>query len=262
MPKLKSEANLFITERTCVIAQPTFMPWIGWFDLADQADMMIILDDVQFSKQSWQQRNRLRTPGGLGFLSVPVKTSGRSQQLISEVELANKASVEKLLLSIQGYCARAPYFRGYFPGLVEAMRQGAVTGKLAELNISVIRWVMLTLGITTPLIRSSELEITGKRSEYVAALCQAVGAVRYLSPAGSEKYLLEDRQVFDDHEIKVWLHVYAHPEYRQCFRPFEPFASIVDLIFNSGPEALSIVRSGRRAPCELGFSETRNQQNI
>lgn len=239
-------------QRTCVIAQPTFIPWIGWFDLADQADVMIILDDVQFSKQSWQQRNRLRTPEGLTMLSVPVKSSGRSQQLINEVELANEASVEKLLRSIQGYCARAPHFRDYFPGFSSAMREGAATGRLAELNIAAIRWILQALGINVPLFRSSEIQTEGKRGEYVAALCEEVGATRYLSPAGAEGYLQEDRPAFDRRGIQVELHVYVHPEYQQCFKPFEPYASVLDLIFNTGPEALTVLRGGRRPARPLG----------
>ena len=245
--------------RTCVIAQPTFIPWMGWFDLADQADVMIILDDVQFSKQSWQQRNRLRTPEGLGFLSVSVKSAGRSHQLINEVELANEASVEKLLRTIQGYYARAPFFREHFPGLGAAMREGAATGRLAELNIAVIRWIMQTLGIDVPLVRSSKLETDGKRGEYVAALCEEVGATRYLSPAGAEDYLREDRPAFDRRGIRVELHVYEHPEYRQCFKPFEPYASVLDLIFNTGPDALAVLRAGRRPARPLGAPPPRRR---
>lgn len=240
--------------RICVIVQPTFIPWAGQFDLADQADVMIILDDVQFSKQSWQQRNRLRSPEGLTVLSVPVKSSGRSQQLINEVELANEASVEKLLRSIQGYCARAPYFRDYFPDFSAAMREGAATGRLAGLNITVLRWMLGALGIDTPLVLSSSLQADGKRGDYVAALCEEVGATAYLSPAGAEAYLLEDRGAFDERHISVWLQVYSHPEYRQCFKPFEPYASALDLIFNTGPDALTILRTGRRAPRSLGYA--------
>ena len=246
------ETQIVPRNRTCVIAQPTFIPWIGWFDLADQSDVMIILDDVQFSKQSWQQRNRLRTPQGLDYLSVSVKSAGRSHQLINEVELANEALVEKLLRTIQANYARAPFFREYFSGLCAAMRDGASTGKLAELNIAVIRWIMQTLGIGLPLIRSSELESYGDRGEYVAALCEEVGATRYLSPAGAEDYLVEDRAAFDQRGIQVALHVYEHPEYRQCFKPFEPYASVLDLIFNTGSQALAILRSGRRLARPLG----------
>lgn len=239
-------------ERTCVILQPTFIPWMGFFDLIDQADVVIILDDVQFSKQSWQQRNRLRTSEGLGILSVPVKSAGRSHQLINEVELANEGVVEKLLRSIQGYCARAPFFRDLFPGFSAAMRSGAASGHLAELNIALIKWIMNFMGLEVPLLRSSDLRVQGKRGEYVAALCEAVGANRYLSPAGAESYLIEDRDAFDRRGISVCLHVYAHPEYRQCFKPFDPYASVIDLIFNTGPESLSILRSGRRTARPLG----------
>ena len=87
-PMNKSTDNT--NSRTCVIAQPTFIPWIGWFDLADQSDVMIILDDVQFSKQSWQQRNRLRTPQGLDYLSVSVKSAtsdGRRYEDTRSVEI-------------------------------------------------------------------------------------------------------------------------------------------------------------------------------
>lgn len=233
---------------------------MGWFDLADQADVMIILDDVQFSKQSWQQRNRIRTPEGLAFLSVPVKSAGRSHQLINQVELANKASFEKLLRTIQTYYARAPFFREYFPSLGATMREGVATDKLAELNIIVIRWIMQALGIEKSLTRSSELEVNGKRGEYVAALCQKVGATDYLSPAGAENYLLEDHLAFDSQGIPVELQVYVHPEYRQCFKPFEPYTSVLDLIFNTGTEALAILRSGRRSPRALGIPA--NIENI
>jgi hypothetical protein len=136
------------------------------------------------------------------------------------------------------------------------MREGASTGKLAELNIAVIRWIMQALGIDVPLVRSSELEMDGKRGEYVAALCEKVGATRYLSPAGAQDYLLEDRSAFDSRGIPVELQVYVHPEYRQCFKPFEPYASVLDLIFNTGSEALTILRSGRRPSRALGTTSS------
>jgi hypothetical protein len=241
-----SENTKVVDRRTCVISQPTFLPWIGWFDLVDQADVLIILDDVEFSKQSWQQRNRLRTSNGLDFLTVPVKSSRRSHQLIHEVELSKDFLVEKMIRTVQGCCARTQYFKDYFTSFSTAIREGASTGKLAELNIILLRWIKYVLQINVPIVRSKELMIEGKRGEYVAAICAEMFATHYLSPAGAEIYLKEDIQAFDSRGITVELHNYDHPSYRQCFKPFEPYASVLDLIFNTGPDAIEILRSGRR----------------
>ena len=235
----------------CTISQPTFLPWIGWFDLVDQSDLMVILDDVPFSKQSWQQRNRIRTRNGLEFLTVPVRTSGRLGQGISTCELVDQHFVPKMLKSIQANYSKAPFFGDVMAGLTRAMKEGAATGLLVELNCSLISWIAGTLGITTPMIRASTLAADGRRGEHVAAICERVGADRYLSPAGAESYLKEDRATFDARGISIWLHVFEHPEYPQRFAPFIPFASALDLIFNVGPDALKVIRSGRRPPIPL-----------
>ncbi|NTV11159.1 MAG: WbqC family protein [Zoogloea sp.] len=238
--------------RTCVISQPTFLPWLGWFDLADQADVMVILDDVAFSKQSWQQRNRIRTRNGLEFLSVPVKTAGRLGQLIADCELADMPFADKMLRSLQGNYARAPYFSDAFDELAATLKSAAATGRLVELNCALIAWMSARLGLATPMLRASTLTTGGQRGEHVAAICESVGADRYLSPAGAEEYLVEDKAAFDRRGISVWLHVYEHPEYPQRFAPFVPYASALDLIFNAGPAAGDVMRSGRRPARPLG----------
>jgi hypothetical protein len=243
--------------KTCVIAQPTFLPWLGWFDLADQSDVTILLDDVQFSKQSWQQRNRVRTPNGLEFLSVPVITAGRLGQRIDECELANQHFVGKMLKSLRANYAKSSYFGEAIEGFSATMETAASLGNLAALNCALISWMATRLGVTAPMIRATTLGVGGSRGEHVAALCESVGADRYLSPAGAETYLTEDRTAFDERGISVWLHVYDHPEYAQRFTPFVPYASAIDLIFNVGPSAPTVMRSGRRPARRLG-DETQN----
>lgn len=238
--------------KVCVISQPTFLPWLGWFDLVDQGDVMVILDDVPFSKQSWQQRNRIRTPNGLEFLTVPVKTSGRLGQGIWECELADLPFVGKMLKSLQANYAKAPFYADAIDELTTSMETAAGTHRLVELNCALISWMAGRLGITTPMIRASTLAAGGQRGEHVAAICECVGADRYLSPAGAEDYLMEDKGAFDQRGISVWLHVFEHPEYGQCFAPFIPFASTLDLIFNVGPASLDVIRSGRRPAIPLG----------
>lgn len=237
---------------TIAILQPTFLPWAGWFDVADQADLLIVLDDVALSKQSWQQRNRIRTPEGLSYLTVPVRTAGRLGQRILDTELANTLFVEKAIKTIAANYARAEYFDRYFAEFSDVFRASASTGALAELNGGLIDWLSQKLGITTPRIRSSTMAVEGTRGELVAKLCEYAGALRYLSPAGAEEYLLEDRAEFDKRSIRVVLHVYEHPVYRQCFQPFTPFASVLDLLMNEGDAAGEILRSGRRPARPLG----------
>lgn len=243
------------TGKLCVISQPTFMPWLGWFDLVDQADVMVLLDDVAFSKQSWQQRNRIRTPRGLDYLVVPVKTSGRLGQRIDECEIADAHFVRKLVGSLRANYGRAPFVGTALEELASVATEGAVTGRLVDLNCALIDWIAKRLDVSTPMLRATVLKSAGHRGEHVAAICEQLDADQYLSPAGAEEYLLEDRRAFDDRGIRVWLHVYEHPTYAQRFDPFIPYASALDLIFNEGPNAPRIMRSGRRMARPLGGTD-------
>lgn len=238
-------------KKVCVIGQPTFLPWVGWFDLADQADVLVILDDVAFSKQSWQQRNRIRTRNGLEFLTVPVKTAGRLGQAISECELADQPFIGKMLKTIRANYSRAPFFADAIDEFETTMETVAGTGRLVELNCALISWMAGRLRITTPMVRATALAVSGQRGEHVASICERVGASRYLSPVGAATYLREDKLAFDQRGISVWLHAFEHPEYAQCFKPFVPFASALDLIFNVGPVAIDVIRSGRRPATPL-----------
>jgi hypothetical protein len=237
-----------MTDKVVAIAQPTFLPWAGWFDLADQVDQLIILDDVAFSKQSWQQRNRIRTPEGLSYVTVPVRSSGRLGQRIADTAIAGPAFAEKLVRTIAQNYGRAAYFARYFPEFCAVLRTAVATGMLCELNCALIEWFAEKLCIETPRVRSSELGVDGKRGAHVAKLCERVGANRYRSPPGAEDYLVEDRCEFDSRSMRIELHVYEHPAYRQCFNPFVPYASVLDLLLNEGDAAVDVLRSGRRPP--------------
>lgn len=237
---------------TVAIAQPTFLPWAGWFDLADQADLLVVLDDVAFSKQSWQQRNRIVTSQGLSYVTVPVRSAGRLGQRILDTELADTIFVEKLMRTMATNYGRAAHFGEFFPEFRRALEDAASAEMLCELNCGLIDWLARRLAVDTPRVRSSELGVDGKRGEYVAKICEHVGASRYLSPAGAEAYLLEDREEFDTRGISVGLHSYEHPVYRQCYKPFVAYASVVDLLLNEGEAAGGIMRSGRRPSRGLG----------
>ena len=233
------------------ISQPTYLPWIGYFDLIDQVDLFVFLDNVQFAKRSWQQRNRIKTNQGLRWLTVPVLCGGRFAQLIKDVQICDSHFCNDHIRALEHAYKGSPFFQTYFSELTLRIEQSR-EGLLVELNLNLIHWAMEVLGLTTPLIRASTLDVSGKRTELLASICEAVDARQYISPLGSAGYLIPEQKLMRDRGIELYFHNYEHPEYSQLFSPFEPFASIVDLIFNEGTHALSVLRSGRRPPfsCE------------
>lgn len=243
--------------QVCVITQPTFLPWLGWFDQLDQSETMVILDDVAFAKRSWQQRNRIRTRNGLEFVTVPVISSGLSDQKIIECELADARFGKKLISTLFANYSKATYFKGSIDTLCEAISRGAESGSLVKLNCALIDWIASRLDIVTPRLMASELSVEGARGEHLAAICERIGFKHYLSAPGAEEYLLQDRKSFDDRGVEVNIHIYEHPTYRQCFSPFLPYACALDLIFNEGSDAGSIMRSGRRPVRLLGTTPTK-----
>lgn len=226
------------------IAQPTFLPWLGYFDLIDQVDCFVLLDDVQFEKQSWQQRNRIKGPVGLQWLTVPVVFRGRLGQRIFEVEIREPEFWKIHLRAIELSYRRSPHFDVYFPELTKILAEH--DRLLADLNCRIIDWLCKSLKLPVKRIRSSELGESGKRSQLLVNLCRRRQADSYLSPIGSAVYLSEELHHFSDAGIQVAFHHYVHPEYAQLFPPFCPYASVLDLIFNEGNRSMEIIRSGRR----------------
>jgi WbqC-like protein len=230
------------------ISQPTYLPWLGYFDLIDQVDCFILLDTVQFEKRSWQQRNRIKGPTGLEWLSVPVISHGRFSQSIIEVEIHEAGFWRKHLDVVQLNYRHSPFFSCYFPELEETLCQSAAASCLAEVNVGLICWFCRLLGIQTSLRRSSLMGQAGRRSELLVNLIRVLNGSYYLSPLGSAAYLLNDLQQFSSAGIEVGFQNYPHPQYTQQFPPFCPYASVLDLVFNEGPRSLEIIRSGRETP--------------
>jgi len=233
------------------IMQPTYLPWMGYFDLMDQVDLFVLLDNVQFAKRSWQQRNKIKTPNGLEWLIVPVIVHGRFNQTIQEVEISKVDFWKSHARAIELNYRRAQYFDNYFPILFSIFETGHPWRYLADLNIKLIEWLSGCLGVQIRCVRASELGVEGKRSGLLASIAEKLGATEYLSPIGSALYLIQESQEFLNRDIKIFFHNYTHPTYRQLFPPFVAYASVVDLLFNEGPQALGIIRSGRGRPYSL-----------
>jgi hypothetical protein len=232
-------------EITCVVMQPTYLPWLGYFDLMDQCSVFVFLDNVLFSRQSWQQRNRIKTSRGLEWLTVPVRNKGIHGQYICDVEIIRSPAFPKdHIRGIELNYGRSRYFSDLFPSLREVLNQSEKS--LCRLNVALITWAAKILGIETTLVTASELGVTGERSHLLVDLCKQVDAGKYLSPFGSMAYLSQEHGIFAEHGVKLLVHHYEHPEYTQLFNPFIPYASVIDLLFNEGEHSLEIIRSGRK----------------
>jgi hypothetical protein len=229
------------------ITQPTYLPWLGYFDLIDQVDTFVVLDTVQFEKQSWQQRNRIKTPTGLMWLTVPVEFRGLLGQKIHDVEIREAGFWVKHVRSIEVNYGRAPFFGEYFSQVSSILQDCGSEMLLVDLNLRLLRWFLEILGIRTSVVRASSLGQGGKRTELLANICQKLGATQYVTPLGSAAYLLDEMSSFRKSCVQVCFQNYTHPEYRQMFPPFLSHACLLDLLFNEGSRSAEIVRSGRGA---------------
>ncbi len=232
------------------VMQPTFNPWMGYFDLMDQVETFVFLDDVQLSKQGWQTRNRIKTPQGELFLSIPLKRDvATSERLINTARIADHLDWRlKHLKTIAVAYRKAAFFDEIFP-LVEQHYKNPCD-LIAEFNITLIRNLSSLLGITTRIMLASEIpNISGRRDERVATICKAIGSNEYISPKGSAEYINSavEGGAFAISGIELYYHEYDHPQYPQLYNPFISHLGILDLLFNVGTKAgLHWIRKGRK----------------
>lgn len=218
---------------TAVIMQPTFLPWLGYFALIAEADRFVFLDDVQFSKQSWQSRNRVAGPNGEVLLSLPVVRKP-SKPLIRDARIAG-AMAGELIPRVEGSLGKAPHWP-LVRRLLEAGLARVGEG-LAATNIALIRLTAEVLGLATVFACSSELELgTSDRGGRLRAICETLGASLYLSPVGSAGYLAEDNP-FEGTSTDLRFQNFTHPDYQQSWTPFRSHMSVIDALAYLGPEA-------------------------
>ena len=218
--------------KTIAIMQPTYLPWLGYFDLIRQSDVFVLYNTVQFYKRSWQQRNRIRNKAGELMLTVPVKSKGEFDQKIAEVQLDNpKAALNKHLKTIQQSYAKARNFNRFFPELAALYQQDFLL--LQELNATLIRFGMKALNLKAELVFSSELNTSGSKVNGLLNICKKLGATEYLSPQGSKAYI-EENNLFPEAGIALRYHQFVHPVYPQLNSPdFICHLSFIDYLFNS-----------------------------
>jgi hypothetical protein len=229
--------------KVVAIHQPQYLPWPAYIDKADRADLLVLLDNVQFQRSGVQNRNAIKGPRGKLMLTVPV--SAASDTPINRVRVAGTIWRSKHVATIRQCYARARHLALFEDGLRAIIEQPATL--LCELNRAVTQWLFAQLGVKTECILASELGCSGKADDLLLALCRAVGATVYLSGQGARAY--QDDAKFRAHGIAVEYQQYQPVPYRQQYGKagFVPDLSALDLLLNEGPDAARILRAGRQA---------------
>jgi hypothetical protein len=223
---------------TVVILQPSYLPWLGYFEQFYQCDVFVAYDDVQYTKNDWRNRNRIRNTQGWQWLTVPVATSGRPEQTLQEVQIVqNTPWARKHLAALRASYGKAPFFELYYPPLEALYEQE--WHYLTDLNLSLFQTLAGFLGLTRTLVRSSGLGIQGEPTERLVKICQHFGAERFYEGSAGRNYL--QVEAFEAQGIQVQYQDYPHPEYQQLHGPFEAYMSCIDLLFNHGPASLGIL---------------------
>ncbi len=221
------------------VHQPQFLPWLGYFDKIIRADRFVILDTVQYKKNEFQNRNRIKTAQGWQWLTVPVRY--KFPQTIEEVTINNDVNWRhKHIQSLRSNYTRSPFFQEHVPFLEELYEKE--WSNLSDLNLHTVLGLMNLMGVTTPVDRVTHWDLSNDPTGRLVDICRKTDASTYLSGAGGQDYL--DMAQFDSAGIEVIFQDFTHPEYPQQFGQFEPFMSTIDLLLNVGPNCLDTIRSG------------------
>ena len=215
------------------IIQSNFLPWRGYFDFIREVDVFIVHDDLQYTKGDWRNRNKIKTPRGAEWITVPVNYEHTSQS-IDETRIDTKTPwAQKMLNRIHESYRTAPFFQPYFSELTSLLEEPANT--ISELNLRLLYWVCQHLKIDTSIVHSREYHPKGTKTERLIGILQKAGASTYLSGPAAQSYLVP--ALFEEAGIRLEYKTYDYPEYQQLYPPYQPNVTILDLLFMTGAEA-------------------------
>ena len=220
--------------KTVAVLQSNYIPWKGYFDIIGRADCFIFHDDLQYTKNDWRNRNKIKTANGSTWLTVPC---GKNEhRLICEVELKTHDWQAKHWRMIEKNYKKAPYFDLY-RNFFEEFYLEKTWSNLSEMNHFLIKHIASKfLGVTTPLEDSRSYNLSGRKAGRLLELLHKAGATHYLSGPSAKSYIPEAEFLQEGIQVE-WMDYSGYPEYPQFSPPFEHGVSIIDLLFHTGPEA-------------------------
>jgi hypothetical protein len=227
--------------------QPVYLPWLGLFHKIALADLFISFDQVQYQPKDWNSRNQIKTQDGSVWLTVPVQRKGYLEKRICEIEIEPGPWARKHWRALQVNYAKAPFFKRYADFFEDCYARDWKL--LTDLNSYMLRWFLEFLGIGTPVKSAGEYQFQGRKSDLVLDMCVTVEADIYIF--GSQGRGYADTQSFEDAGVRIEFQDYHHPVYHQQHGDFISNLSIVDLLFNCGPDSLDVLMSNNLTRTEL-----------
>lgn len=215
------------------IIQSNYLPWKGYFDIINDVDQFVFLEDVQYTHRDWRNRNKVKTPGGVKWISVPVL--GGTDQMIYEAKIDySQKWREKHIKTIHHSYASAPYYESYQSDIIEIFSQSFDT--ISDLNIYFIEKISHLMGIDTHFINSKNFAIDGSKDDKLIDICHKVGADSYISGPLAKNYIDENKFLSAGIEL-IYKDYGGYPEYSQLWGDFNHYVSVIDLVFNCGEKS-------------------------
>lgn len=233
------------------ISQSNYLPWKGYFDLIAGVDLFVFLDDVQYTKRDWRNRNRIVTPQGLSWISIP-NGAGHNvniNDVVPSDHLWQKNHWERIRHSYH----KAKYFKMYEPFFREFYMENS-WNNLSELNQYLIKYISRDiLGLKTEFLDSTQLKIQSRKEQRIIDILKNIGAGIYYSGVKANKYLTKEMLECENIEL-IWMNYQGYPEYTQFHNPFIHEVSIIDLLFHTGPNAWNYMKNVKKNPIQNGNS--------
>lgn len=223
-----------------IITQSNYIPWKGYFDSIKLVDEVILYDDVQYTKRDWRNRNKIKTPNGLKWLSIPVSVKGKFFQSIADTKISDANWQKKHWGALESNYSKAAFFKDY-KDAIEELYLNFNSEYLSEINYHFLKGINNLLDIDTNMRFSSEFNLIEGKTERLIELCKQVNAKDYYTGPSAKNYI--DENLFNQENINVhYLDFSNYKPYEQLYPPFSHYVTILDLIFNTGKDSKSYLK--------------------
>lgn len=233
--------------------QPVYLPWLGLFHKIYLADLFCYFDVVQYQTKDYNNRNKIKTHNDAIWLSVPVESKHHFEKSVGEIRIVQNGWQRKHFMSIKLAYQKAAYYKDYGPAL-EDILIGQTFETLSGLNFAMLRFLMRCLAIGTPVVKASDYSFQGTKGDLVLDMCVKLKADVYIFGAQGRNYA--NVGDFRAAGVEPWFQNYRHPVYRQLHGEFQPYMSVIDLLFNEGSRSRELLLSGNDVRGDLAANSS------